>query len=253
MLTKNECYVYVYLNTTKPGEYLYGDEALFFFEPFYVGKGSNPKRCRAHLSEASLGKLRSHKLSTIRKITSAGLLPIIVKVYSGLTDDEACGKEVALIALIGRCATKEGPLTNLLPGGEGGRPPAETRARLSEARKGNKNALGYKHTLETKQKISESSLGNKYCLGYKHSTAARENMSIARKGKPQTREFAFKRGDSVRKYSYVLISPNGESYLVTSLRLFCSDRSDIKLGTLRSAFRRGQEMCDGWKIFRTLK
>ncbi len=43
--------------------------------------------------------------------------------------------------------------------------PKEHRRKISNALKGNKNGLGYKHTDEAKKKISEKSKGNKYSLG----------------------------------------------------------------------------------------
>jgi len=36
-------YVYIYLDTRKPGNFIY-DDMLFNFEPFYVGQGKN-NRC----------------------------------------------------------------------------------------------------------------------------------------------------------------------------------------------------------------
>ncbi len=71
----------------------------------------------------------------------------------------------------------------------------ETRKKLSILRKGNKNALGYKHSDKAKLKISEAHKGNKYSLGFKHSAEQNLQKSIRQKGishKPHSEETKLK-------------------------------------------------------------
>ena len=58
----------------------------------------------------------------------------------------------------------------------------ETKRKISNANKGNKNWLGKKHSEETKKKMSESKKGNKYNLGRKFSEEHKRKMSQAHKG-----------------------------------------------------------------------
>jgi group I intron endonuclease len=59
----------------------------------------------------------------------------------------------------------------------------ETRKKLSALRRGNKNALGHKHSDEARLKISEAHKGNKYSLGVKHSAEQNLQKSLRQKGK----------------------------------------------------------------------
>ncbi|MHA2023540.1 MAG: LEM-3-like GIY-YIG domain-containing protein, partial [Candidatus Thorarchaeota archaeon] len=67
---ENRFYVYVYLDTRKPGKFVYG-EWKFNYLPFYVGKGTG-RRVRCHLIEANktnnVTGLNRYKLRLIRKI-----------------------------------------------------------------------------------------------------------------------------------------------------------------------------------------
>jgi group I intron endonuclease len=58
-------------------------------------------------------------------------------------------------------------------------PSAETRSKMSEALKGNKNALGYKRTDAEKEAIRQRTLGNKIWLGKKHTEESKLKMSKA--------------------------------------------------------------------------
>ena len=61
----------------------------------------------------------------------------------------------------------------------------ETRRKMSESLKGNKNSLGHKHTIETKQKMSESRKGKKLP---KFSEEHRKKISESRKGMKASEE-----------------------------------------------------------------
>jgi len=91
----NIFYVYVYLDSIKPGSYDYG-EFHFDFEPFYVGKGKGV-RWLNHLRWAENKINNSYKLNKIRKIQSLGLEPKIIKYKENLTEEEAFDLEKKLI------------------------------------------------------------------------------------------------------------------------------------------------------------
>lgn len=115
----SDCYVYLYLDPTKSGDFHYGSY-YFQFEPFYVGKGRG-NRCYQHLTEAK-GKTthNAFKCRKIAKIWHSEKTPVIIKLYEGLSPKQATGLEKELIGLIGRRDHHVGPLTNLTDGGEGG-------------------------------------------------------------------------------------------------------------------------------------
>ena len=54
--------------------------------------------------------------------------------------------------------------------------------------KGNTRLLGHKHSADSRQKMSEARKGNKYALGHKHSADSRQKMSEAQKGRKHTPE-----------------------------------------------------------------
>lgn len=61
------CYVYIYLDPWKPGEYEY-DQFKFEYEPFYVGMGSR-SRDTSHLREAQHKEGHEHtKIARIHAI-----------------------------------------------------------------------------------------------------------------------------------------------------------------------------------------
>jgi len=75
---------------------------------------------------------------------------------------------------------------NLTDGGDGMCgciPSVETRALMSEAAKGKRRSLGYKHTEKALAAMSAAQIGNKKNLGHKASDSARAAMSAAAKGK----------------------------------------------------------------------
>ena len=109
----NEYYVYVYLDPRKKGNFNY-NEYSFEYEPFYVGKGKKSRYLR-HLKTNEWNPIKNNK---INKIKSEGHNPIIVKVSSNLSNEEAVLLEIDLIRLIGKITSNKGPLTNVSDGGE---------------------------------------------------------------------------------------------------------------------------------------
>jgi len=149
-IIKGEYYVYVYLDTRKPGKYVYG-KYKFLHEPIYVGKG---KRERAYYFERHNSFFKS-KLAKMEK-------PIVLILAKHLSELKAFCLEKELIALIGRHDLERGPLCNLCSGGEG--------------------CSGHKHTEEHKRKVSEKLKGRIV------SEETRRKMSISIKGKMVSEE-----------------------------------------------------------------
>jgi len=140
----NIFYIYIYLNPRKPGRYCY-ENVCFLYKPFYVGKGKNGR-----WKEIKWNRTK-HFNRIINKIKSEGLNPIIIKLRENLEENESFKLEIELIKLIGKEKLKEGPLTNVVDGGEG--------------------ISGYEHTEETLEKsrkeysiIKESFEGKYYDL-----------------------------------------------------------------------------------------
>lgn len=128
-----EFYVYVYLDTRKPGNYNYS-EYFFEYEPFYVGKGKR-YRYRKHLYKNSKNHSNKYLISKIKKIQKeTHKHPIIFKIKNNLTENDAFLLEKKLIKIIGKKSEK-GPLCNITEGGDG--------------------ISGYKHSEKTKQKMKD--------------------------------------------------------------------------------------------------
>ena len=151
----SEHYVYVLLDSSKPGVHTYG-EYTFDHEPFYVGKGKS-KRIKDTVYDKS-----SFKAKKIRKMKSEGVEIIAVKVLESLSNEESIKREVELISKIGRRDAGRGPLVNTTDGGEGrsGSPHSEdTKARISRGRKG--VGVGRKHSQETIDKFRKAQSGER--------------------------------------------------------------------------------------------
>ena len=135
---KKEHCVYVYLDTTKPGRYKYGEIFESEFEPIYVGAGKTG-RCVQHLKVADnwrthLGtsNLLRKKISNMRKNDKE---PIVISL-DNISQKEAWNWEKKLIKVIGRKDLRTGSLVNKSGGGPGsyGRiyePTDETRKKHS--------------------------------------------------------------------------------------------------------------------------
>lgn len=108
-------YVYVYLDPTKPGKYVYG-EYEFNYEPFYIGEGHG-KRMIAHLKG---NKSNIEFFNHIQKIISITEdLPLIHFSYKNVIEGDALRLERMMIECIGRLNKETGPLYNKTAGGQG--------------------------------------------------------------------------------------------------------------------------------------
>lgn len=95
-------------------------------------------------------------------------------------------------------------------------PSEETRKKLSLAKLGNKNGLGYRHTDEAKQKMSISNLGNKKALGHKHDEETRKRISESHKGKFQSKEHIEKSAEGRTKRRVVINETEYQNATVAS-------------------------------------
>lgn len=133
-------YVYVYLDTRKPGDYIY-DELKFNYEPIYVGKGKK-RRCKNHLSLRN--SMENHFYNKLNKIINDGFVPEIVIIRDDMIEEDAFNYEIEIIKKIGKIVDNTGTLTNLTNGGEGssGRICSDdTKLKISKMNKGEKNGM----------------------------------------------------------------------------------------------------------------
>lgn len=159
-----EYYVYIYLDTRKPGQYVFGDYN-FTHEPIYIGKGKD-YRMQEHLYNIARNK-KAHFPNVLRKIKSEGFEPIRYKLFENLEQDKAFELEIELIKLIGRKDLQTGTLLNFTDGGSGGvggnvtgkKWTPEQREKIMAIRKENPPTKGKKWSEETKKKMSDSSKG----------------------------------------------------------------------------------------------
>jgi hypothetical protein len=106
-------------------------------EPFYVGKGSG---IRAWQHFIEIRTANAFKARTIKKAQREGVEVLVEFIADNLSNDDALRYEVWAIKMWGRRDFKEGPLTNLTDGGDGGKTISNpiVRAKWEEAvRRGN--------------------------------------------------------------------------------------------------------------------
>jgi len=229
-------YIYLYLDPRKPGKYCY-EQCTYLYEPIYVGKGMNG-RCFDHLKYLK-NKKRSYFKYKLQAILNEGLTlqNYILILRSHLAETEAFMLEKGLINEIGRQDLNLGPLTNLTDGGEGASGAIrtkETKRKLSDAKKGEKNPrfgkpslnsgkpgpnkgrplseehrlkiskgnTGKKMSEEARRKISEMSNHsgkNNPMYGKKHSEETRKKISKATIGKIVSEETKRKIAETQRR------------------------------------------------------
>jgi len=111
------------MDPRKFGEYVY-DDIVLEYEPFYIGKGKG-KRIDSHLTSYELTNQKRIKCNTlknlkIKSIMSDNLIPLRIKLFENLTNDDASLYERNIILKIGKIISKTGPLCNITDGGDGG-------------------------------------------------------------------------------------------------------------------------------------
>jgi len=136
----------------------------------YIGKTNNVKeRLKKHLRE----KGKCHRVSWIKSMKNRGTVPTIVPLLEFELEKEALEEEMFLISYFRYLGAN---LVNGTDGGEGAsgyRHTPETKANMSEKRKGAKHPLfgktgksnpqfGSKRNFEQRQRISQSLIGKKY-------------------------------------------------------------------------------------------
>jgi len=165
-------YVYVYLDTRKPGNYIY-DDLIFNYEPIYVGKGKK-RRHKNHLYLRN--SMENHFYHKLNKIINEGFKPEIIIIKNNMNENDAFQYEIKTIKKLGKIINNTGPLTNLTDGGEG--------------------SSGRICSEETKIKISKSNIGR------------HENSDNTMKGKSFDEFFGLERSEKIKK----LISNNANPF-----------------------------------------
>lgn len=140
-------YIYVFLNNLKPGNYKYG-EFVFDYEPYYIGvsnTGTYYTREEVHIKYARLKKdvcNNKLKMNTINNIIKNGLEPMYKRLEQNLTKDESYQMEIDLIRTIGTRIARNGPLSNISLGGDGGDTFTNNPNKEEIREKHRQNALG---------------------------------------------------------------------------------------------------------------
>jgi hypothetical protein len=169
MVNPNRFYTYAYLREDRT--------------PYYIGKGENDRIYKKKKSEIKPPKDKSR----------------VIFLKQNLTEEEAFRHEIYMIAVFGRKDLGTGILRNRTNGGEGSsgaiRSP-ETRAKISDAQKGNKNHnYGKTPSPETRAKNSAANKGENHPnYGKTHSEETRAKLSEVRKGKTNSEETRAKIG-----------------------------------------------------------
>jgi group I intron endonuclease len=121
-------------------------------QPFYIGKGEGRRALR-----------KQHRNQWWKNIVNKHGFNVIL-LEEDLTEDEAFNREVFWISIFGRKDLGKGLLVNLSDGGEGNsghKFSEETKKKMSEALKGEKNPFyGKTHTDEWKKKNGELKKSN---------------------------------------------------------------------------------------------
>jgi len=249
---ENKHYVYIYLDTRKPGKYIYGD-LIFDFEPFYIGKGKN-NRIKQHIFNFSkiTNLEKRNKIIAITKQT--GKPPLYFKIFENLTNDEANSLEIEIIKLIGRKDLKEGVLLNRTKGGDGGdtskyRKPfkltEDQRRKISLIKTG--KSWG-KHSSESKKKISESNKGKKFSEEHK------EKLKIKRAERKITKETRRKCSKTskgkINIKKFKIMNPDGEEFITKQgLTKFCEE-NNLSAPNMIKVANGERKHHKGWKIKR---
>jgi hypothetical protein len=165
---------------------------------FYIGLGSYQKKWK-YKRAYSIKNRNIYWHRIIEKCEGAYIVNIL---FDGLTKEEAIKKECEFIKIYGRKDLKEGTLCNMTDGGEGIKNLSiESRKKLSEDKKGNKNPMyGKKLSSEVllKRSIKMSGINNPN-YGKPLSNYQKEINRKAQQGKKHSKETIEKRAAKIRK------------------------------------------------------
>lgn len=270
-----EYYVYILLDTTKPGYFSYksanGDgEYTFLYEPFYVGYGKNQRYFDHFLINTKRGS--SHNIRKVDRIKSilskTGENPGLRVTSWYLTEEAALSLEINVIKSIGR-EIDGGVLLNIQPGGK-------TSDTLSN----------HPDKIKICEKISKSKIGRNYIdlVGEEAANSWKEKLKKAQadwwlnatEEEKEERISKYKRGkdhihykksipghkhtkESILKISnsrlgskninaklYLLENESGESIKTDNIREFAKSKN-INVANLYYACRK-QITHNGWKV-----
>jgi group I intron endonuclease len=169
----NNYYVYVFLDSSKPGTFYY-ENLSFEFEPFYIGKGKSDRIVNSLYDK---GTFKYHKIQNLKK---RGFEVITRKIYENLNNMESLEVEKLLISIIGRRDMGKGPLVNLTDGGDGrltSPHSEETKLKISLTKKSQN--LHIPHTETTKEKLRKINQGEDNPMyGRHHTDEIKESHSL---------------------------------------------------------------------------
>lgn len=217
--------VYIFLNPSKPGDYIYDDIKLNY-APIYVGKGKS-SRPKNHTYKYRNGG--TYFYNKLKNIVGLGYEPMWVIVKNNLSEIDAFKEEIRIISLIGR-KSNGGLLYNLTDGGEGQsgfKHREESKLKTSLSLRSNndwllkmkskehsdslskslKGHIGYGKGIprseEVKDKIRNSVIGNKnHFFGKTHSDKLKSEYSIkySGKGNPNSKLYLVQFDEEVLKF-----------------------------------------------------
>lgn len=266
--TKHNVYfVYCFLDTRKPGKYIFGDYE-FDHEPIYIGKGKGMRPNKHYVLYKSIN---TRFYSKMQSIIDKGFNPDYILLKENMSEDESFENEKYFISLIGRIENG-GTLTNLSDGGEGqsgfkfseesklnmsrsrlgkkiGPMSEETKLKISISKVGKPTKLkGFKMSEETKQKLSikaKERTGDKNSMfGKKHTTDSIEKMSQNREKLYGENNPNFGRvyRESEKTFDrWEITNTDGEVMIIDNLAKFCLDNNlnascmrDIMYGRMKN-------------------
>jgi hypothetical protein len=170
---KNKYYIYVFLDSSKPGKYIY-DDIEFQYEPFYIGKG-----CDDRIKSSLFDRESPFKVNKINKLKNNNIDIISIKIYENLENKQSLEVEKETIRKIGRRDFGNGPLVNQTDGGDGrlNSPHSlDTKRKISETKK--LQSLSIPHNDDTKEYLRKINTGDKNpFFGKNHSNRVKFEQS----------------------------------------------------------------------------